>query len=289
MTTCSFPRWLLLVVVGVAALLGSGCRSSENQGTKDRTLKWGADAEGGAPYVFPDPENPKQFIGFEVDFKDALAREMNRPIEFEQRQYDNLVKDVDQGRIDFAMNGLEVTPDRKAQVRFTRPYYYYRLQLVTRDDDDRFQGLKDLEGKPDVKVGTLENTAASRLLKKLKIPVEEYPGQTEPFKNLELKRLDAVLLDVPIALYFAQKDPNLKYAMKRPGLKFVGAPIEPGEYAIAVKRDNEALARELNEALDRLIASGEMKRIYEKWGLWNDDQKPLAPQGARLTVPGIKN
>ena len=30
-------------------------------------LHWGADAEGGAPYVYPDPQKPEQLIGFEVD------------------------------------------------------------------------------------------------------------------------------------------------------------------------------------------------------------------------------
>ena len=43
------------------------------------------------------------------------------------------------------MNGLEVTPDRERKVRFSRPYYVYRLQLVAREGDDRFQNLKDLE------------------------------------------------------------------------------------------------------------------------------------------------
>src|SRR6059036_3220972 len=28
-------------------------------------LLWGADAEGGAPYVYPDPEKPERMIGFE--------------------------------------------------------------------------------------------------------------------------------------------------------------------------------------------------------------------------------
>ena len=30
-------------------------------------LLWGADAQGGAPYVFQDPMDPNRLIGFEVD------------------------------------------------------------------------------------------------------------------------------------------------------------------------------------------------------------------------------
>ena len=37
-------------------------------------LRWGADAEGGAPYVFRDPKAPDKVIGFEVDLVTHDAR-----------------------------------------------------------------------------------------------------------------------------------------------------------------------------------------------------------------------
>ena len=36
-------------------------------------LVWAADAEGGAPYTFPDPRDLSHIIGFEVDLANALA------------------------------------------------------------------------------------------------------------------------------------------------------------------------------------------------------------------------
>ena len=39
-------------------------------------LRWGADAEGGAPYVYPDPERPERLIGFECDLAEALAAKL---------------------------------------------------------------------------------------------------------------------------------------------------------------------------------------------------------------------
>ena len=41
-------------------------------------LRWGGDSEGGFPYMFPDPQDPKKLIGFEVDIVNALAEEMGR-------------------------------------------------------------------------------------------------------------------------------------------------------------------------------------------------------------------
>ena len=45
-----------------------------NQGLKaPGLLQWGADYVSGAPYVFQDPTNPKNLIGFEVEIAQAIA------------------------------------------------------------------------------------------------------------------------------------------------------------------------------------------------------------------------
>jgi polar amino acid transport system substrate-binding protein len=262
-------RGLTLAIVGSLAFAGSSCqRSGSSVDDGKSALRWGADEEGGAPYISRGKDG--NYVGFEVDLAEALAKEIGRPIEYTPKSFKSLVDDLERGDIDLAMNGLEVTPDRQKIVRLSRPYYVYRLQLVTRKDDDRFAALADLEGKKDVLVATLENTAASRLLKKLGIPAKTYDDQVNPYNELADKVVDAVLLDLPIAIYVVQKNPVLNTK-----LKFVGPPIEKGHYAIAFRKDNEALARQFDEALGRLVKNGELQRILEKWELWNDDQKEL--------------
>src|SRR5439155_12168800 len=69
------------------------------------SLVWAADAEGGAPYIFKDPDNPQRDIGFEVDLANALANQLGRTIEFKQYEYISLFLGLDRGDFDFAMNG----------------------------------------------------------------------------------------------------------------------------------------------------------------------------------------
>jgi polar amino acid transport system substrate-binding protein len=64
----------------------------------------------------------------------------------------------------------------------------------------------------------------------------------------------------------------LKYAKRVRGLAFAGAPFAEGFYGIAVRKDNAKLADRLNEALENLLQKGELKRILEKWDLWNVQQ-----------------
>ena len=106
-----------------------------------KPLIWAADAEGGAPYVYKDPQDPQRNIGFEVDLAKALARELGRPIQFKQYQFHSLVSGLQRGDFDLAMNGLEVTPDRRAKLLFSHPYYIFQQQLVVRTEESRADGL----------------------------------------------------------------------------------------------------------------------------------------------------
>ena len=54
---------LLLSVCGAWQIRADTLQEIKARGA----LLWGADAEGGAPYVFPDPQKPEQLVGFEHD------------------------------------------------------------------------------------------------------------------------------------------------------------------------------------------------------------------------------
>ncbi|MBI3829227.1 MAG: transporter substrate-binding domain-containing protein [Planctomycetes bacterium] len=43
---------------------------------KAGVLRWGADASGGAPFAYKDPNNPDKIIGFEVEIMDKVAEHM---------------------------------------------------------------------------------------------------------------------------------------------------------------------------------------------------------------------
>ena len=53
-------------------------------------------------------------------------------------------------------------------MRFSHPYYVYTLQLVARADETRFETLEQCRAMGGV-VGTLEDTAAERLLDELQV------------------------------------------------------------------------------------------------------------------------
>ncbi len=227
-------------------------------------LRWGGDAEGGAPYLLPDPQDPRRIIGFEIDLMEALARRMGRRSVFVQNQWDGLIPGLQRGNYDLAVNGLEITSDREEQVAFSIPYYACGEQLSVRAGETSINGLADLKGKV---VGTLKFSLAQRILEREGgMEIRSYENQNNAYDDLAIGRLSAVLMDWPIAVYYSRPNPKLK---------FTGPSIEYMEYGIAVRKEDGALLRQVNEGLTDLIRSGELRGIYEKWGIWNAETERL--------------
>ncbi len=251
-----------LLVLLAALLLAAAPRPAVAAPLK--TLTWGGDAEGGAPYVFQDPNHPERLIGFEVDIARALAARLHCKQRFVQNEWDGLVLALKRGDFDIAMNGIEITKPREREVNFTIPYYATTEQISVRKSNTTIHNLNDLRGKA---VGTLKASLAQHILDKMGgVHVVLYDGQINAYEDLVDHRIDAVLLDWPIAIYYGKP-------LKQ--LKFVGKPVGYMEYGIAVRKRDTALLRRLNIALLALMRNGTLEKIYKKWGLWNIQTKTL--------------
>ncbi len=254
------PGFPLCLCVSVALLLLPLMADAQDKSP----LRWGGDAEGGAPYLLPNPKNPREIIGFEIDLMNALGKQLGRKSVFVQNQWDGLIPGLQRGNYDLAVNGIEITDDRKEQVNFSLPYYACGGQISVRVNENSINSLADLKGKV---VGTLKFSLAHRILEREGgIEIRSYENQNNAYDDLALGRSQAVLMDWPIAVYYSNPNPKLK---------FTGPAIEYMEYGIAVRKEDPQLLRQVNEALLAMIESGELRRIYEKWSIWNNESEKL--------------
>jgi polar amino acid transport system substrate-binding protein len=190
-----------------------------------------------------------------------------------QNQWDQLMPALDRGNFDIILNGLEITDDNRQHVAMSRPYYVYAQQIVTRKESAGPTNLAGLKGQT---VGVLASSAAQRLLEQAGgVDAKSYPGNVETFLDLKAGRIDIVLLDLPIALYYAKLDP---------ALKFSGQPFSPGYYGIGVRKEDGTLLAAINSALEQFISDGTLERIYRRHGLWDERQAGLANYQAETVV-----
>ncbi len=234
-------------------------------------LRWGGDASGGAPYIFETAagEEPK---GFEAELAEALARKLGVRSRFVPRHWEMLPQDLKRGDIDVILNGYEWTPDRERDMASTLPYYIYRLQLVAAANS-RVRSWDDLPGK---RVGVLSDSAAHRYLqqqfadRQVEIVALGEEGVTGVMKLVrENRHLDATLQDVPAISYYVIQGHGFA------DLSLIGNAVEPGYYVAFVRPGEDRLRQALDQGMRDLLADGSLRRIYERYGLWNTDQERL--------------
>jgi polar amino acid transport system substrate-binding protein len=236
----------VLIAILIAA---SGLARVQAQGE----LRWAGDLQGGEPYVFRDPRDPAKLVGFEVELAEALARKLGVRAHFVQNDWSNLVPSLERGDFDIILNGLEETPALEGRILLSHPYFNFTEQLVVRKGA-RLRSLYQLTGH---RVGTLASSLAHQLLRgRPRIETVLYGGQEEPYRDLSLGRIDAVLLDSVIAQ---------RYGLSKPDLELADPDVAHGAYVIGLRQGDTDLRDAIDGALDEL--EPELRRIYARWHL----------------------
>ena len=257
---------MLVLVFAILMVAAPASADDSLANVKSRgVLKWGGDLQGGEPYVSQKPDGT--LVGFEVDLARAIAKRLGVRDEFVQNDWSTLVASLERGTFDIVLNGFEITRERVGRVLFSRPYYVFAERLTVRKGESRFKAaLPDLQGR---RVGTLAASLAYDTLTEAHAEIVLYEGQEEPYADLAQGRTDAVLLDDIIAQ---------RYAPRHEGLVTLGD-VREGVYAIAARRDEADLMVAIDDALDELIRTGELRKILAKAGIDDPREEKLESYG----------
>lgn len=228
-------------------------------------LTWGADAQGGAPYVFQDPMDPNRLVGFEVELASMIAQRLGRQARPVLGPWDRLLELLARGDFDVALNGIEVAEEKRRIVLLSRPYFSAAEVLTVRRGDSA--APRDLQALKGRRIGTLPGSMASRILERAEADVRTYEGgANEIYDDLKAGRLDGVLLDEPMARYYGDIEDDLERA---PGA------FGEVQYAVAFRFDDQALLSQVNGALETMEKDGSLRALYEKWGVWSAETARL--------------
>ena len=252
----------------VAAWIGVVLLSATTHGQGQAPLRWGGDAEGGAPFVEADPADPARVAGFDVEIAELVAARLGRPLQFVQVAFQSLDQSAKRGDFDIGLSGIEDIPARRQSLAASVPYYEFREVLTVREADrERYRSLADLRGR---KVATLGGTMAYDLLLEAErsdgITAVSYDEDVHPYSDLASGRVDAVVLDNVLA----------DRAMRRhAGLHTHPDALATGHYIVITAPENTALREQVDATLRDAMRDGTLERIFRKWQVWNDDQPAL--------------
>ena len=229
-------------------------------------LRWGGDAEGGAPFVEADATDPSRVRGFDVEIAGMIATGLGRQPRFVQVAWSSIEQSVERGDFELGLSGLEDRPELRARHSVSIPYYAFHEVLAVRPADrDRFKTLADLAGR---RVGTLGSTQAYQILldesaRSHLIPIS-YDDDVHPYADLVAGRLDAVLLDNIIA----------ERSLRRTGgFAIQDTPVATGHYVAVFGLRDAALRDSANAILLARMRDGSLEKVFRAWNVWDDTQR----------------
>jgi polar amino acid transport system substrate-binding protein len=238
-------RRQLLAAAGALAVAFSGAAHAQD------VIRVGTDA------TFPPfeySENGKR-TGFDVDLIEAIAKAVNKKVEWVDIDFKGLIPGLLSKRFDVAASAIYITDDRKKVVDFTDPYYPGGLVIMTRKGDNSIKGPEDLKGK---KVTVQVGTKSVGFLKDNFPAVEriEVEKNQEMFQLVEVGRADAAVTGKPAAKL---------YAKNRGTLQVVDKQLTVEEYGFAIRKDEPALLKAFNEGLKKVKADGTYQKLVDKY------------------------
>lgn len=255
---------LLLMVAGMVTLAAcsTGDKGKEMGSAADKAeVIIGLD-DTFVPMGFRDKDG--ELTGFDIELSQAIFDLTDTKVKFQPIDWAMKETELDNGTIDMIWNGYTKTPEREAKVLFTDTYMKNLQVLVTRKSSD----ITDFSGMKGKKLGAQEGSSGyntfnsePEVLKDLVADNEAtlYASFNEAFIDLEHKRIDGLLIDRVYAEYY------LTSTGKADQYNVIDSPFEQEDFAVGVRKGDQALADKINAGLKELQDNGTFAEISMKW------------------------
>ena len=246
-----------------AASGGSGNECTTGKTLAEGTLTIGTGNPAFSPWVENDA--PESGEGFEAAVAYAVATAMgfdNANVAWVRTSFDEAVQPGAKN-FDFNLQQYSITEERKQTVSFSDPYYSTN-QAIVGYADSAAVGATTVEALKELKFGVQSGTTSLQFL------VDNIAPTTEPYvyddnaaakAALEAKQIDAIVVDLPTALYIS--------AVEIEGSTVIGQfpasdGMAPDQFGLVFDLDNP-LVDCVNAALQSIKDSGELATIEQTW------------------------
>ncbi|WP_378033618.1 ABC transporter substrate-binding protein [Actinoplanes sp. GCM10030250] len=206
-------------------------------------------------------------IGFSPDLAAALGDVLGIRTEMVVGVFSTALDEVGAGTYDAVLSSMTDTVDRRDKADFI-DYLNAGTSIVVQQGNPRnVSELSDLCGqKVATEHGTLQEEILQRLQKKecaaWPIKIDSRRTNADALVQLRTGRVAAVLIDSPPAAHLIADPRTSAFYQLANDQQY-----EPGQFGIAVAKDNKALRDCLQAALKRLIESGTYAELLSRWGL----------------------
>ena len=200
-------------------------------------------------------EDNKRF-GFEPEVAQAIAKEMGEELQWVFLKWADFSTYLLSGKADGIMCGSAITPERKKQFLYSKPYAYFNESVLIRSED-HFEKPEDFQGKI---LGAIHESTNMALAQQWKgCQYRAFDGTSDNvFKEmidaLSNGEIDGVVDDEP-AFGGLLTGSQFKLA-------FTVETMNP--WGIAMRHGDENLKERINEGLEKIITNGVHQKIWSR-------------------------
>lgn len=204
------------------------------------------------PFNFVNDQN--EVVGFDPAIGKEIATRMGVEAEIVTTAWDGIIGGLLANKFDAVIGSMSITEERQQVVDFVGPYYNVRRGVFTAEGSS----VSSVDDLADVKVGVTLGETHDQWARDQGYDVRTYKGLPELLLELENGRVDAIIND-DIPVMIAIKEGNTKAVQ-------VDYPdAEAFAAGIAIRKNNPALADEMQKALDAMMEDGTYLAIAEEW------------------------
>jgi len=243
------------ICLAALMMLGMGACGTKDADKKEQLII-GLDDQF-PPMGFRD--NAGEIVGFDIDLaKEACERMGYEPV-FQPIEWSTKELELSTDKVDVLWNGLTITDARKEAMLFTAPYIQ-NVQVIVTKPDSGIATKADLAGK------TIGLQAGSSALDAVEADadtfvtfaaINEYENNVLAFTDLSIGRVDAVVVDSIVALYYILENDSDFIVLEEN--------FGDEDYGVAVKLGRTDLIDALQSALDDMVADGTAAEISNNW------------------------
>ncbi|MBQ6780870.1 MAG: transporter substrate-binding domain-containing protein [Treponema sp.] len=203
----------------------------------------------------------RQFEGLEIDLAKAIAKKIfgnADKVKFVAVNAKNRGPFLNQDRVDMIIATFTVTDERRQNYDFSDIYYTDSVGIMVKKASG-ITNFKDLENK---KVGVTQGSMTATTMKNAMIKesvfanVVNYPSNQTLKDALDHGEIDAFCIDK--AILHGYLDSSVTILPER---------YDEMKYGVAIKKDNTAVTKVVNEVIRDMVKSGELDKLLAKHGL----------------------
>lgn len=214
------------------------------------------------PFNYADEDG--QLTGFNIDFARAVCVELEVSCDIKAIAWDDLLPTLDHGDGDAAIGAIAVSPTTVAQADFTHRYYFMAAHFAVRKAGTKPEiSPAGLESR---KIAVVTGSSHEAYLKSAfpDSQIVSLPTQEAARDALAKGAADALFGD-GLALAFWTNGTSSKGCCELAGGAYADERYFGDGVAIALRKGDIALGRQINAAISRILASSRYEEMLARY------------------------